>query len=115
MITSDSLITAGYKPFTQRGLKEFTNSYFQKRFDDEYGKRFYITISEYDNKDIQQRYPESNTPDFSYAPDGQFTDANGVVFDIGMHSPKSVEEMESFFVNIWDKQCCEYYEKWSEA
>ena len=57
MITQEQLRQAGYKPFTQRNLKEYTNSFWQKRFDDEKGKKYFITVAEYDNskyKDIYQ-------------------------------------------------------------
>lgn len=115
IITHEALLEHGYKPFQQRNLKEFTNSFYQKLFRDDIGKKFYLTLACYDNKDIQQRFPDSNTPDFSYEPDVQFTDAKGNTFNASMLSPKSVDEMEDFFEALWQKMECEYYEKWSEA
>lgn len=111
-ITRESLLENGYKAFTQKNLKSYTDNFYQKRFDDTTGKRFYLTIAEYDNKQFQDRI--NNLPDFSYSPETQFTDASGVVFDVGMYSPKSIAEMEEFFLKVWSVMGCEHYEKWSE-
>lgn len=112
MITSDQLLSAGYKPFTQRNLKQYTTQFYQKRFDSSVGKKYFITIAEYANKEYQDRIPE--LPDFSYAPDSQF-EANGVTFNVEMLQPESIEQMEKFFEDIWLRMGCDYYERWNEC
>lgn len=107
MLTREALLAAGYKPFTQKNIKEFTNSFYQKRFDDENGKKYFITIAEYDNR----MYADMNLPDFSYSPDTQFN-SNGVTFEIEMLTPESVEQMEAFFERMWVQMGCDYYERW---
>ena len=109
MITKEALLAAGYRPFKQKNIKEFTNSFYQKRFDDEKGKRYFITIGEYDYRKYLDRIPA--LPDFSYSPDGQFK-SNGVAFEIEMLTPESVEQMEAFFERMWADMKCDYYEEW---
>lgn len=108
MITRDQLLAAGYKPFSQRNLKQFTSQFYQKRFDDSVGKKYFITIAEYDNRQYQDRIPQLK--DFSYSPESQF-ETRGVIFDVEMHSPESVEQMENFFEDMWKSMMCDYYER----
>lgn len=100
MITREKLIAAGYKHFNQSHIKEYTDSFLQKRFDDEYGKRYFITIVEY-NHGVDKLY---------YIPFTEF-ESHGTTFDIEMYNPGSVEQMEKFFENIWFKMDCNYYEE----
>ena len=106
MITKEQLIAAGYKPFMQRNIKEYTESFYQKRFDDDKGKKYFITIAEYDFIS----YPQVPY-DFIYQPEGQFT-SNGVTFDVTMLGPETVEQMEQFFEKMWYNLGCDYYEEW---
>ena len=106
MITKEQLIAAGYKPFMQRNIKEYTESFYQKRFDDGKGKKYFITIAEYDHRD----YPQVPY-DFSYEPDVQFV-THGVTFNTTMLSPESVEQMEEFFEKMWFNLDCDYYAEW---
>lgn len=106
-ITRESLLEHGYKAFTQKSIKEYTDQHYQKCIRDERGKKYYITVSEWDNRQYQDRF---KIDDFSYEPDVQFTDANGTTFNVEMLSPKSVGEMEKFFDSLWYAMCCEYYE-----
>lgn len=107
MLTNNDLIAAGYKPFTQRNLKEFTNSFYQKRFDDENGKKYFITVAEYDNSKYLKEY--INLSEFSYEADCQFV-SNGVTFNVDMLNPESIQQMEEFFEKMWYNLGCEYYE-----
>lgn len=109
MLTRETLLAAGYRPFKQKNIREFTDQFYQKRFDDYKGKRYFITIGEYDNRKYHDRMP--TLPDFSYSPDTQFN-SNGVTFEIEMLTPESVEQMEAFFERMWVQMGCDYYERW---
>ena len=102
MITKDQLIAAGYNPFKQKGVREYTEAFWQKRFDDDKGKKYFITIAEYGNS-------EHN---FMYSPFTQF-ESHNVTFDIEMHHPESVEQIEEFFESTWVRMDCNYYSEWS--
>lgn len=108
MITKEQLTAAGYKPFNQIGIREYTKSFWQKRFDDDKGKKYFITIAEYDNLEDKNR---QFSQEFSYSPFTQF-ETHGATFDVEMLNPQSVEQMEEFFENIWFKMDCNYYEEW---
>ena len=108
MITQEDLISAGYKPFKQKNICEFTESFWQKRFDDDKGKKYFITLAEYDNSKYKDTYQFEGR--YSFQSDTQFV-SSGVTFNIEMLSPKSVEEMEEFFENMWVKLSCDYYEE----
>lgn len=108
MITKEALLAAGYKPFKSR-LKQYTDQGYQKRFDDEHGKRYFITVWEYDNRPFKHNCPQLN--DFNYAPDSQF-EIGTIAFNVEMLTPESVEEMEAFFERIWVQMGCDYYERW---
>lgn len=108
VITQEQLKLAGYKPFTQRNLKEFTNSFWQKRFDDTKGKKYFITIAEYDNSNYKELFKLRGK--YSFQPETQF-ESNGVTFDVQMHAPKCIEEMEAFFEKMWYNLSCDYYEE----
>lgn len=109
MITKEELISAGYRAFTQRNYKEFTNSFWQKCFRDSKGRKYYITIAEYDNT----KFPEiaKISGDYSYSPDCQFI-SSGVTFNVEMLQPESAQQMEDFFDKLWYNLGCDYYEKY---
>ena len=109
MLTREALLSAGYRQFKQKNIREFTDQFYQKRFDDNQGKKYFITIAEYDNSKYKVSHPM--LPDFSYSPDGQF-ESNGTTFNVEMLTPKSVEEMEAFFERMWVDMKCDYYEEW---
>lgn len=108
VITQEQLKLAGYKPFTQNGLSAYTNSYWQKRFVDEKGKKYFITIAEYDNSSYKELFELRGK--YSFQPEAQF-ESHGVTFNIQMLSPESIEEMEAFFEKMWYNMNCNYYEE----
>lgn len=108
MITQEDLISAGYKPFKQSNIKDFTESFWQKRFDDAKGKKYFITIAEYNNSNYKELLDVRGR--YSFEPESQFC-SNGITFNITMLSPNSIEEMENFFGSMWVKMNCDYYEE----
>lgn len=108
MLTKDQLLASGYKPFSQRNLKQFTSQFYQKRFDDSVGKKYFITIAEYNNREHQDRIPQLK--DFSYSSESQF-EIGTITFNVEMLTPESVEEMEAFFERMWVQMGCDYYER----
>lgn len=107
MITQQDLIAAGFKKFNQKNIWKFTETAWQKRFDDAKGKKYFITIAEYDNSMFPQLLEHRGQ--YTFTPETQF-EANGVTFDVQMHSPKSIQEMLDFFESIWKNMSCDYYE-----
>ena len=109
MITAQQLIDSGYRKYSGQTGKQFSNVTYQKRVDDELGKKYFINISEWDNHEHKLRY--SGMLDFSYEADAQLTDALGQVFNVELLSPADIWLVEAFFEGLWVSKRCEYYEK----
>ncbi len=110
MITREQLLEAGYKQFRVHH-KEFCKVGYQKRFDDERGKKYFITIYEYDHRDLIAM--GHTCPEFSYGPDCQF-ETYGTTFDVKMlcDDSKTVQDVEAFYERLWASMGCDYYEEW---
>ena len=106
--------------FLEKGYKRFENNLslnrsafgLQKRFDDELGKKYYITVWVYDYSKID------SAMGLRFAPDVQFVlKSTGEYVDIKLHqgTNTSVDSIETFYENLWKVLDCKYYELWSEA
>jgi hypothetical protein len=109
MITTQQLIDAGYRKYTGQTEKQFSNVMYQKRVDDELGKKYFINVSEWDNHEYRLRY--SDMLDFSYEAGAQLTDDLGTVFNVELLCPDNIKSVEAFFEGLWVSKRCEYYEK----
>ena len=54
-----------------------------------------------------------------FQPDVQFTMEDGTTFDVVYHHTNniqwgvtSIDDVEAFFYNMWEKLGCQYYETW---
>ncbi len=113
MITREQLLEAGYKQY-QVYHKEFTKIGYQKLFEDERSKKYYITLYEYDNR--RWKSAERQMPDFSYAPDSQFQ-SNGTTFNVQTlcDASKTVQDVQEFYERLWVSIGCDYYKEWEEV
>lgn len=104
----ESLEEAGYKRYPVNGYKN-ADSLFQKRIDDEIGKKYFIDILCYDFR----KFAQANT-DFSFEPQVQFREGCGDAVDVALLSneEKSLEEVEEFFDKIWNTLNKPYNERW---
>lgn len=105
-LSRETLIANGFAPF-KSNCKQYTDQGYQKRVIDDRGTRYFITIWEYDNRKYNYLVP--NNRDFSYSPEVNLRN-DDVWFDVTMLSPESIEQMESFFDDVWTKMQCGYYE-----
>ena len=105
MITSTQLTAAGYRKWPER-FKQYSKFFYQKRFDYEHGKRYFIQFYEYD--------PLPNETEKCYSSDAQFKDSHGNTFNVECLTNDSVEQVEAFFLRVWEHQICEYYELFEE-
>jgi len=112
------LIAKGYKQFKPT-IKPLADFGLQKRFDVENGKRYFINVWVYDNSPLQDRYEGWSM--WGFQPDVQSTMEDGTIFDVACHHTNnakwgvtSIEQLEAFYYNMWEKLGCKYYEKWGE-
>lgn len=114
------LIDNGYKPF-KSSFKSAIRG-FQKRFDDEIGKKYFITIWHYNHGKQSNR---TDIPDKdSYTSDVQFRfnkNDKDAVCNIeywgevlpNEHRPViTLKDIESFFEDFFNKFKPDYYESW---
>jgi hypothetical protein len=109
MITADQLLATGYRKSICDGSKQFTNVLYQKRIDDECGKRYFINVWEWDNR-MHVGVPN----DFSYQAEGQFKDGCDNTFNIELLTNDSIEQVEAFFADTWERLGYAHYEMFEE-
>lgn len=109
--------------FTDRGYKQYRPTQFhsrwvsrcwQKRFDDERGKKYFIDINEWDNHDMKARMsrPE-DCPDYSYEYEMQMyaKDTHDAV-NLTFLSSWTLDRVEEFVEKLWATGEFDYYEEW---
>ena len=117
-MTDGYLIERGYKEYPPtRFDNERIISIFQKRFDDDFGKKYFITVNKWSWEDI----PESRRDEW-YKP---FSYEYGV--QVSMYEKESyinlkffsdnweLEEVESFMEDFFEKMEPNYYENWYDG
>ena len=107
-LTFEAPEEAGYKKYPANGYKN-ADSLFQKRIDDEIGKKYFIDILCYDFR----KFAHPNT-DFSFEPHVQFREGSGDAVDVVLllNEEKSLEEVEEFFDKMWKTLDKPYNERW---
>ena len=107
-------IDAGYKRFNQvKHVREYADFGLQKRFDDEIGKKYFITVYVYDNS--QHKARGYDMQDYSFSPDIQFVLGDGkptINLEIGMDKITTIVEVEQMVEQFWLMLGSVYYEKY---
>ena len=112
-LTIQDWLDVGYKRYNNRDNSgaEFL---LQKRFDDEYGKKYFINARVFNWKEFQERNPQ--LPDYSFAPDIQFQFRNSerptMNVELILSNEHTIETVEKEFENLWVLVGKPYYEKW---
>lgn len=104
-------IAAGYKrfEFSDRTLNKLADFGLQKRFDDEEGKKYFITVYVYD----WSKYPQHHGDPFGFMPDVQFRLGNDApTFDITMNGTFDIAIVEKEMKRLWEHFGKPYYDKW---
>jgi hypothetical protein len=107
-------IDRGYRyhdiPYKQRELNRLADFMLQKRFDDENGKKYYITVYCYDRKKYPVEYRDNT--EFGYMPTAHFSlRDNNPFFNIEMNGINNIDEVESYFELFWNTLNRPYYEE----
>ena len=121
-MTPDDWIAAGYKRYEVRNkqMNKLADFLLQKRFDDDVGKKYFITVYCYD----RTKYPEPHVRFFkdkpiAYTPTAQFVlDDNLPHFNIEMNAvetlPGGIRAIEDWFEVFWKVFRQPYYEKYAD-
>lgn len=117
MITPSDWKIAGYRRFSQvKHVRDYAAFGLQKLFSDTKGKRYYLTVFVYDNKELNKRL-DVKLPEYSYEPDVQFCFECKPTINIqlSLNSDNwSIAEVEQQIENLWVTVGKPYYEDWSE-
>ena len=114
-LTPEDWEAQGYKRFNTT-IKPHAAFGLRKRFDDEIGKRYHITVWVYDNTPYMDKYTGHDR--WSFQPEVQFNE-NNTTFDVQYFHRNSVQwgvtsidQVEAFFLKMWKNMDCDYHEKW---
>lgn len=108
------------KEFESRGYTKFKPGKFdsdwvickyQKRFDDNYGKKYFITIDVYDNDDLIKHTNNQDLQRFGFEYTTQLT-INQDPVNLNCFSGWTLDKVEGFIERIFTTQHCDYYEIW---
>lgn len=88
---------------------------YQKRFDDEIGKKYFIDIIVWDNSFVPQDRRDKWWSPFGYEYSTQLyrKDSHDAV-DFLFHSSWTLEQVEEHLEKLFDTGLYDYYEKWDE-
>lgn len=113
--------------FIQRGFKQFPptphldfdgiETRFQKRYDDEIGKRYFITVNKW-RAIKDSRIPDGVWPSsYEYEVYFQKDDGNGntKAIKILLYSGWNIDEAEEYVQKLFETGLFEYYEKWEDC
>lgn len=108
-VYDEYLIRRGYKEFAPTSFDSVhVSKCFQKRFDDEIGKKYFITVYKYN-----PIYPMDKVV---YEYDIQLKNINNEnPINLKYFSGWEIEEVESYMEKLWDTKLFGYYERWDEC
>ena len=114
-LTKDDFLAAGYKQFKTHSWMNSSDYGLQKKFTDDIGVRYFITVYAYDNKSkTYWNEQKGSIPEVSFSPDIQFRrdSTNKVTLDIQLLIDRTttVKEIEDEVYNLWLATGGDYYE-----
>ena len=117
-ITVEDWIAAGYKKHSPGVIDRHAAFLLQKRFDDEVGKKYFITVYVYDRDLYPDHVKEhvAHIPRFGFMPTAHFSlGDNRPFFSIDMNGIESSEvtiaDVEQYFERFWNFFDRPYYEE----
>lgn len=118
-IPVEEWIDNGYKrhdiSYDRREYNKLADFLFQKRFDDDNGKKYFITVYCYDRK----KYPYEHQkilPEIGYMATAQFVlGDDSPFFNIEMNNVSDIKEVEEYFDMFWETFKRPYYERFDTA
>lgn len=117
MLKPEDFIKAGYRKFTGYTGHELSDFGLQKLVSDGVGKRYYITVSVYNNSEVASSHPDyyKQYP-WSFTPHVQFKLCDTITAKIEflITEETTIVQIEEYFHHIWTRMNCEYYERFED-
>ena len=113
-LTPQDFEAAGYHRFNSKQWREYAAYGLQKRFDDERGKKYFIEVYVYDNRDLMQRGHPG--PEFSWEAELHVSSDGTERYDRlqfwGQY--ESLDEFHAHADRFWEFAGKPYYELFDE-
>ena len=112
MVDQDFL-SAGFHEFSpSRFEHDGVETCFQKRYDDDHGKKYFITVNKW--RAWEHPYTHEIFPsDYEYHIQMYKKDDHGAI-DILFHSSWNLVDVENYMEKLWDTGLFDYYECFTE-
>ena len=113
-MNDEYLIEHGYKEYEPTRF-DHSNvvSRFQKRFDDDFGKKYFINVVKWSNDYISVDRRDEWWRPFTYYYETQVNVSDGEnAINMEFFSSWTIEQVEKFMEEMFDKMKLNYYESW---
>ena len=108
-MNDEMLIEAGYKKYTPPSVwGDFVEVLFQKRFDDEIGKKYFIDVKKCTSRYYDEPHYETEVQLYQ-------KDTHNAMNITWLHGWESIKEIENFMEKFWNNEEYDYYERWDEC
>ena len=115
-MTDEYILEKGYQRYSPIPYDdENIVARFQKRFDDEYGKKYFINVLKWSNNFIPLERRDRWWKSYSYEYEVQismYDEQNAI--DLHFYSDWDLDQVEKFMADFFEKMCVNYYESWDE-
>ena len=113
-MTDEYLIERGYRKYNPTPFdNESVVARFQKRFDDDFGKKYFIDVLKWSHDYVPVNRRDKWWEPFTYCYETQITmfeDAKALKLEF--FSDWTLEEVEKYMEDLFDKMKPNYYESW---
>lgn len=115
MLTTQDWLDAGYRRYDSRNVK-YADFLLQKRFDDTEGKKYYIDVWAYDNRQFEFYRNNPALSPWSYQPEVQFQRQEEMTLNITflMNKDSTIFDIEKEVEAMWVFLGKPHYEKWED-
>lgn len=117
-LTDEYFLNRGYKKYDRSRIDTVSVLYhFQKRFDDEIGKKYFIDINKHSNEWMSEYDKRRDWyKPYSYTYSCQlYEKETHAPINLEFFSDWSIERVESFVERLFQNGELDYYEKWDES
>lgn len=127
-MTDEYILEKGYKPYSPTPVldNEHVVAKFQKRFDDDFGKKYFIDIKKWSHDYIPESHRDKWWTPFGYEYHvyiTMFEEEKPIYLQFG--TSWTIEEVEKFtedffekmhpnYYELWDSELSDYYESWGK-
>lgn len=116
-MNDEHLLERGYKKYPKTPILDNDSivSKFQKRFDDDFGKKYFIDVKKWSHDYIPINRRDEWWQPFSYSYDlyiTMFEEGKPIYLEFG--NSWTLEEVEEFAEDFFEKMKPNYYESWDE-